>query len=324
MIMSMDDDPYVINSSMNIDHVHLNVSNLSKSLNFYTSILGFRILRKDSDSNTAFLTSDPFSEDKEEILHPKSPLIILTEIKDNSNQKHLDMLKKKAGLYHFAILLPERRDLAAFLRNIKENLNQQYYEGMADHAVSESIYIHDPDHIGIEIYRDRSPSEWIWNSNKVYMVTEPLDVAELLSRHKTNPWNGMPKGTRIGHIHLHVTDLSRALNFYNRVLGLAHTATYPGAYFFASDRYHHHIATNTWGGTNILPANYSNEQNGPGLDHYAISLPNINEEIIKLRNNFANHGIVIDDDMVDTNTQCHESTFYIHDPAGIKIQFIFL
>ena len=132
----------------------------------------------------------------------------------------------------------------------------------------------------------------------------------------------MPLSTTIGHIHLHVSNLARTRRFYNGVLGLYHTASYPGAYFFAADRYHHHVATNTWIGTNILPAN-NNEQRGPGLDHYAIALPNNNEEITKLRNSFANLGIGIDDKMAETDRQNHNITFYVYDPDGIKIQLLF-
>jgi catechol 2,3-dioxygenase len=320
----MDDDPFVINSSMNINHVHLNVTDLSKSLDFYKSILGFRILKEDLQTNTVYLAPDPFNKEKMETLNPRSSLIVLTEIKDSYNPKHLDKSKKKkAGLYHFAILLPERGYLASFLRNINDKLDKQYYEGMADHGVSESIYIHDPDHIGIEIYRDRSPSEWVWNNNEIHMVTEPLDVADLLTSHKAKTWRGMPAGTKIGHVHLHVSDLNRARNFYSGVIGLFHTASYPGAHFFAADRYHHHIGTNTWLGTDILSAD-SSEQHGPGLDHYAIELPNNDEkETTELRNNLANHGVVIDDNIVDVDQLAYDSTFYIHDPDGIKIQFLF-
>ena len=319
----IDDDPFVINSSMNINHVHLNVTDLSKSLDFYKSILGLRILKEDAQTSTISLAPDPSYEEKMETLNHRSALIVLTQIKDSSDPKHLDKLRKKAGLYHFAILLPEREYLAAFLRNINDKLDQQYYEGMADHAVSESIYIHDPDHIGIEIYRDRSPSEWNWNNNKVHMVTEPLDVTDLLTSHKAKTWSGMPLGTKIGHVHLHVSDLNRARNFYSGVLGLFHTATYPGAYFFAADRYHHHIGTNTWLGTNILSAD-SSEQHGPGLELYAISLPNSdNTGTTKLKKSLANHGIVIDDNTVDIDRKSYNNTFYIHDPDGIKLQFLF-
>ena len=317
------DDLFIINSSMKINHVHLKVSNLSVSLNFYKSILGFRVLKEDVHSNTAFLVSDPFYVGKDQILDPQSPLIILTQLKSNfKDPKYSIRVKREAGLYHFALLLPEREYLAAFLRHIKENLDEQYYDGMADHAVSESIYIHDPDRIGIEIYRDRSPSEWIWDNNKVHMVTESLDVIDLLTKCNTKTWNGMPPGTVVGHVHLHVSNLNKARKFYNGILGLCHTATYAGAYFFAANRYHHHIATNTWIGINILPAN-NNVQHGPGLDHYAIALPNNNEEIRKLRNIFANFRIGIDDKVADDDRQYHDNSFYIYDPDGIKIQFLF-
>ncbi|WP_458747403.1 VOC family protein [Candidatus Nitrosocosmicus sp. T] len=208
--MNIDDNPFVINSSMKINHVHLKVSNLSESVNFYKKILGFRILKEDLYGNTTYLTPGPHYKDKDQILDPQSSLIILTQLEDNLyDPNYLGKVKREAGLYHFAILLPERECLAAFLRHIKENLEPKYYEGMADHAVSESIYIHDPDGMGIEIYRDRSPSEWIWNNNKVHMVTEPLNVTGLLSRYDSKTWNGMPVGTMIGHVHLHVSNLKK-------------------------------------------------------------------------------------------------------------------
>jgi catechol 2,3-dioxygenase len=323
--MNMEDDPFLINSSMKINHVHLKVSNLQESIDFYKSILGFKVLKEDVPGNTAFLIPDPYYVDIKGTLDSQSPLLALTQIRhDNSDYKYLNKLERQAGLYHFALLLPEREYLAAFLRHLKENLDQQYYEGMADHAVSESIYIHDPDRIGIEIYRDRPPSEWKWDNNKVHMVTEPLDANNLLTRCNTKTWNALPIGTTIGHVHLHVSNLINAKNFYNGVLGLYHTATYPGAYFFAANGYHHHIATNTWIGTNILPAN-SDQQDGPGLDHYAISLPinNNNKDMTKLRHEFANHGIVIDDNIPDIDRQYHDNTFYIYDHDGLKIQLIF-
>ena len=321
--MGIDDRPFVIDPSMKINHVRLKVSNLSESLNFYKSILGFKILKEDGHTNTAFLVPDTHYIDKDQTFDHSSPMIILTQLKNKlGDSKYPSTVKREAGLYHFVILLPEREYLAAFLRHIKVNLEQQYYEGMADHAVSESIYIHDTDHIGIEIYRDRSPSEWIWSNNKVHMVTEPLDTIDLLSKHNTKTWNGMPPGTTIGHVHLHVSNLNRAQKFYNGILGLYHTATYPGAYFFAADGYHHHIATNTWIGTNILPAD-NNEQHGPSLDHYAIVLPNNNEEMRKLRNIFANLRIGIDDNIENIDRQYHDNSFYVYDPDRIKIQFLF-
>ncbi|HEY0580197.1 MAG TPA: VOC family protein, partial [Candidatus Nitrosocosmicus sp.] len=138
-----------------IDHVHLRVSDLQKSTDFYQSILGFRVLKNESSLKTAVLSTTD-SDNK-----ITTPLLALTELQKKDGVSHYSKIKKEAGLYHFAILLPERKFLASFLRHIQNNLDSQYYEGMADHSVSESIYIHDPDFNGIEVYRDRLHSEWI-------------------------------------------------------------------------------------------------------------------------------------------------------------------
>jgi catechol 2,3-dioxygenase len=214
--------------------------------------------------------------------------------------------------------LPERKFLASFLRHIQNHLDSQYYEGMADHSVSESIYIHDPDFNGIEVYRDRLPSEWIWNGNKIHMITDPLDMKDLLSQDEKEIWNGLPSGTSIGHVHLHVSNLIRTKRFYQDILGLYHTASYPGAYFYAADNYHHHVATNTWIGTNILPA--SNNYDKPGLDHYAIILPD-DEEINRLKNRFIESKVSISK-ITKEPYKHYSSSFYVCDPDRIKIQFL--
>jgi catechol 2,3-dioxygenase len=300
----------VINPKLKIDHVHLKVSDLEKSLQFYRSILGFKILRQ--ESTTAFLSS---SGDKDSARF----LIILSELKDSA-VSIFHHKPRVAGLYHYAILLPERRHLAYFLKHIQKNLNPEYYEGMADHAVSESIYIHDPDFNGIEVYSDRDPSEWKWKEDTVHMVTKPLDVKDLLkeSIDYNNKWNDLPPKTSIGHIHLHVSNLVTAKKFYHQILGLNHTATFPGAYFFAANRYHHHVATNTWLGENISPA--INDNKKPGLDHYAINLPNRND-LILLKNRLLEFKIDIYEKLLENDNQ-FSSSFYVYDLDGIKIQFV--
>jgi catechol 2,3-dioxygenase len=303
----------LINPNLEIDHVHLKVSNLEKLIHFYESILGFKLVRL--ESKIAFLSSSS-SENKDSSRF----LVVISELKDNAvsifNHK-----PRIAGLYHFAILLPERRYLAYFLKHIQKNLNPEYYEGMADHAVSESIYLHDPDFNGIEVYSDRDPNKWKWKNHTVHMVTEPLNVKDLFKEaiDVDNKWNELPSKTSIGHVHLHVSNLVKAKRFYYDILQLNHTATYPGAYFFAANRYHHHVATNTWLGENISPAYTDN--NTPGLDHYAINLHNEND-LFLLKNRLLEFKIDIDEKLIENDNQ-FSSSFYAYDFDGIKIQFLY-
>jgi catechol 2,3-dioxygenase len=303
----------LINPNLEIDHVHLKVSNLEKLIHFYESILGFKLVRL--ESKIAFLSSSSL-ENKDS----SRCLVVISELKDNAvtifNHK-----PRIAGLYHFAILLPERRYLAYFLKHIQKNLNPEYYEGMADHAVSESIYLHDPDFNGIEVYSDRDPNKWKWKDHTVHMVTEPLNVKDLFKEaiDVDNKWNELPGKTSIGHVHLHVSNLVKAKRFYYDILQLNHTATYPGAYFFAANRYHHHVATNTWLGENISPA--YNDNNNPGLDHYAINLHNEND-LFLLKNRLLEFKIDIDEKLIENDNQ-FSSSFYAYDFDGIKIQFLY-
>jgi catechol 2,3-dioxygenase len=294
--------------NLKIDHVHLNVSNLEKSLHFYRSILGFSIARK--NHKTALLSTSIDDNDSE------SFLIALSE--SDAEGLSTTRNRKKAGMYHFAILLPGRKFLSLFLRHIRDKLDPKYYEGMADHGVSESIYIHDPDFNGIEVYTDRSPLKWKWANRRIQMITEPLDTRNLLKESTATDleWHSLPQTTSIGHVHLHVTDLGKAKTFYNEVLGLNHTATYPGAYFFASNMYHHHVATNTWLGENISSAG----NNELGLDHFAINLNDIGD-LRLLKDHFSEFHIDIDEQLIESDTQ-FASSFYAYDFDGIQIQFL--
>jgi catechol 2,3-dioxygenase len=120
--------------------------------------------------------------------------------------------------------------------------------------VSEAIYLQDPDGLGIEVYADRPRSSWRARDGEIVMVTEPLDVASLLKAAGEARWNGMPSGTVIGHVHLHVGDLVSAQDFYHQGLGLDRTVwSYPGALFLSAGGYHHHLGLNTWA-PSALPA----------------------------------------------------------------------
>jgi catechol 2,3-dioxygenase len=147
-------------------------------------------------------------------------------------------------LFHFAIVVPDRAALGRFLGHLA---GLGVYAGSADHAVSEALYLTDPDGLGIEVYADRPRTEWRTAGQELFMTTEPLDLRGLLRAGGDTPWTGMPPGTRMGHVHLHVGDLEAAAAFYHAGLGLDRVVwSYPGALFLAAGGYHHHLGTNTW------------------------------------------------------------------------------
>jgi catechol 2,3-dioxygenase len=148
------------------------------------------------------------------------------------------------GLYHFAILLPERAALGRFAAHVAA-LGVRV--GMADHLVSEALYLTDPDGLGIEVYADRPQSAWQHNGRELAMTTDPLDVAGVIAAGRGEPWDGAPAGTTMGHVHLHVGSLEGAEAFYHRALGFDKTVwSYPGALFLSAGGYHHHLGTNIW------------------------------------------------------------------------------
>jgi catechol 2,3-dioxygenase len=149
-----------------------------------------------------------------------------------------------AGLFHLAILLPSRADLAGWLRHAATTGIP--LEGASDHLVSEALYLSDPEGNGIEIYRDRPRADWPRRDGAIRMATERLDLDALLREARPEAWPGMPSGTRMGHIHLRVGDTAAAEAFYAGKLGFELTVRYPGASFLASGGYHHHIAGNVW------------------------------------------------------------------------------
>jgi catechol 2,3-dioxygenase len=119
-------------------------------------------------------------------------------------------------LFHFAILLPDRPSLGRLVTHLNEI---GAYAGMSDHLVSEAIYLTDPDGLGIEVYADRPRAEWRYEGRELVMSTLPLDVPNLVAAAGNTRWSGMPNGTRMGHIHLHVGDLDAGAAFYHDALG---------------------------------------------------------------------------------------------------------
>ena len=160
-------------------------------------------------------------------------IIHLSKVDNERTTDKREQLPKRAGLFHFAILLPNRSDLANVFRHLTENSDKLFFEGAADHLVSESLYLRDPDNNGVEIYRDKNRSEWKRIGQfQVEMRTDHLDLDQLYREaNKFRQWR-MPENTVIGHVHLHVSNLSESKKFYSEILGLHHTCTFPGAYFF--------------------------------------------------------------------------------------------
>lgn len=232
-----------------VSHVALKVSDLEKSKRFYTEVLGLNI--KEQTSNSVSFTTNG-----------QDVLLTITQPK-TINKKQ----EQRTGLYHFALLLPKRADLSQVVRHFI-HLGVRF--GGGDHLVSEAIYLNDPDGNGIEIYVDREASVWQWSNGEVTMTTDPVDFDDLLKESIDPVWNGLPKETVMGHIHLQVNDLAKNKEFYVDGLGFDVVSRYGREALFLSDsNYHHHIALNTWSGTQIKHA----EKTETGIESYSIVFP---------------------------------------------------
>ena len=207
--------------------VHLQVSDLPRSLSYYEQVIGLR--RRSATAAAAVLSS----QDDER------PLVTL------STRPGVTPSRRGAfGLYHFAILMPERAALGRFAAHLAA---VDVRVGMADHLVSEALYLWDPDGLGIEVYADRPRDSWRHHGRELAMTTDPLDVDALIAAGRGGAWTGAPAGTTMGHVHLHVGSLEQAEAFYHHGLGFDKTVwSYPGALFMSAGGYHHHLAANVW------------------------------------------------------------------------------
>jgi len=217
-----------IDPSLNIRSVELAVADLQRSAEFYNRVLGLPLISLQEDR--ALLGTDA-----------ANPALLLSAIAGPT-----PLQRSATGLYHVAWLHPSRAALAETVRRVAEARWQ--FDGVADHGVSEALYLSDPDGLGIEIYVDRPRERWERpaDGHGVTMVTEPLDVANLLAEHPGDPGAEMPAGTGIGHVHLQVSDVPRAESFYTGALGFEQQALLPSAAFVAAGGYHHHLGLNSW------------------------------------------------------------------------------
>ena len=218
---------YRLPDDAHVGRVRLQVSDLSASTTYYTRVLGFRVL--DQQGSTAVIGAQDGSA--------------LVELHERRGARRVPP-RGRIGLYHFAILLPDRRALGRFVAHLADI---GAYAGSADHMVSEALYLNDPDGLGIEVYADRPRAEWKTHGREIAMATKPLDLRALVRAADEEPWTGIPPGTTIGHVHFHVNTLEEAEAFYQGALGFDKIVwSYPGALFFSAGGYHHHVGTNTW------------------------------------------------------------------------------
>ncbi|MCQ2009143.1 MAG: VOC family protein [Sporolactobacillus sp.] len=232
-----------------VDQVNLYVKNTERSKDFYSGVLGLSVLREAKNMVTFSANgSDP-------LITVEQPVDVLPQI------------RRSAGLYHFALLVPTRKDLAAVTAHL---MKEEYpLVGGADHAVSEALYLEDPDGNGIEIYRDRPSEEWEWENGRVFMPTEAMDE-HLLDELEGEPWSGLSKETIMGHLHLQVANLKETEQFYLDGLGFNLVAAYgPYADFISTGGYHHHIGLNVWNSRGV-PVQ---EGTHVGLNYYRLVFP---------------------------------------------------
>jgi catechol 2,3-dioxygenase len=211
--------------------VELSVSDLDRSLAYWQDAIGLRVLSR--ENGAAELGAD-------------TPLLRFVE---EPGARPADGF---TGLYHVALLVPDRPSLGRFLAHAARE--QIPLEGLSDHDVSEAIYLRDPDRHGIEVYADRPREQWegqVWER----MTTRPLDAGSLLAEADGDAFDGLPDGTTMGHVHLRVRDVDETIGFYRDVLGMGLTAQLGDmAAFLSAGGYHHHVGANTWETRGAEPA----------------------------------------------------------------------
>ena len=242
-----------IDPATSMGPVRLTVADLDRARDFYRDAIG--LTEPDSSNDvTSMGTGDPSA----------LPVVELVGDPDAPSRP-----RGTSGLFHLAILVPSRADLARALQRIAEA--GWRLSGASDHLVSEALYLSDPEGNGIEIYRDRPRAEWPVRDGVLQMDTLPLDLDGVLGElRREDATAGMPPGTRIGHVHLNVGDLAAAEAFYAGALGFDVTVRgYPGALFVSAGGYHHHLGLNTWAGEGAPPP----PEGSRGLREFAIVLP---------------------------------------------------
>ncbi|MEA2210414.1 MAG: catechol 2,3-dioxygenase [Solirubrobacteraceae bacterium] len=234
--------------------VHLTVSDLDGSRAFYEQVVGLRA-REREDGDLELSGEDGRS---------------LIQLHGAPSAPRLD--RRATGLFHLAMLLPTRLDLAFALARL--SASRWPLDGASDHLVSEALYLSDPDGNGIEIYRDRPREDWVQRDGQLQMDTLALDLRDVAGELAAakDPQPKVPAGTTMGHVHLQVSELEDTERFYSGVLGFDVTVRgYPGALFVSAGGYHHHVGLNTWNSAGSGPP----VPGAIGLRQYEVVLPEV-------------------------------------------------
>ena len=221
----------LIDSETKVGTVALSVADVERSSNYYQQSIGLVVLHRSSASATLGVGT--------------TPLLCLHEVPGAR------VVRRATGLYHFALRVPSRRDLARVIRHFAASGTR--IGGASDHVFSEALYLSDPDGHGIEIYRDRPRDTWYDAQGSLRGASDPLDLPGILAELDGDEpaWDGLPLGTDMGHIHLQVADIAAAEHFYAEVLGFEIMIHMPSASFVSAGGYHHHIGMNIWAGMGV-------------------------------------------------------------------------
>ena len=315
---------YRLPDNVHFGAVRLRVADLDRSLEFYVDTLGFRPVHQEAGEAPLAGEGEPERPGAGEDAASETPEArqaarstareaSLSATGELPAQVHLverpgarPRPRGTAGLYHFAVLVPSRKDLARVLVHLRER--GWPLQGASDHAVSEALYLADPDGNGIEIYVDRPRESWPRQDGEIAMTTLPIDLRGLLAElpAEPEPWSGLAAGTTIGHIHLHEPSLAAAERFYHATLGFdVVTRRYPGALFLAAGGYHHHVGTNIWAGEGAPPT----PEDAAGLVDYELVVPDAADRT-RLLDHLRETGV----EPVQT-----PAGFRVRDPAGVDV-----
>jgi catechol 2,3-dioxygenase len=273
---------FIIHPETTVGKVALTVRDLPMMAQFYNEVIGLAV--REQTAEKAILGT------------PHEEIVVLY------GNPAARPVEPSTGLYHLAILVPDRPSLAHWLYQFLSSGYQ--LPGASDHGVSEALYLSDPEGNGIEIYRDRPRHEWPMKDGAIQMFTGRLDFEGLMKEAPQKPWQKMPDKTTLGHVHLKVHDIPQSVEFYAHAAGFdVISDEYPGAGFVSAGGYHHHLGMNTWhsAGADPLP------EGAAGLSGYTIRLPNetARDEVVA---NMLAFGVEVEDTADGP---------LIYDPAGI-------